>query len=294
MYPGELLSLFPPFPRTNMVFVAMSFDDVFFPRWKEVIEPAALKIKVNNEQLRAHRVDLANKNDSLITEIVKNISECRLFLADISTIGYLPIGAGQNKPIRNANVLYEVGIAHAYRLPEEVILLRSDKDPLDFDIAGVRVHSYDPSNKEQSMEIVTNLIMSSLTSIDDRKHIAVEKAVQTLDVTMYFLLQESLVDIQHPRMQTMKDVISNTERLAAINRMLSSGLFEAKFKELTPDTFDMPFNEVISYVSTPFGRNVLARAREKNKFNEALAGFLQTEKGREFFKEKQGDKKNNS
>lgn len=294
MYPGELLNLFPPFPRTNMVFVAMSFDDAFSPRWTEVIEPAASKIKVNNEQLSAHRVDLANKNDSLITEIVKNISECRLFLADISTIGYLPIDAGKNKPVRNVNVLYEVGIAHASRLPEEVILLRSDKDPLDFDIAGVRVHRYDPENKKQAIEVVTNLIMSSLKSIDDRKHIAVEKAVQALDVTMYFLLQESLVDIQHPGMQTMKDVLSNIERLAAINRMLSSGLFKAKFKELTPDTFDMPFNEVISYVSTPFGRSVLAKAREKNNFNEAFKAFVKTEKGKTVLRKNQGEKENKS
>lgn len=129
MYPNELLNLFPAFPRTNMVFVAMSFDDIFFSRWKEFIKPAASKITVGSERLRAHRVDLTRKNDSLITEIVKNISECRLFLADISTIGYLPIDAHKNKPIRNANVLYEVGIAHACRLPEEVILLRSDNEP---------------------------------------------------------------------------------------------------------------------------------------------------------------------
>ena len=284
MYPGELLNLFPPFPRTDMVFVAMSFDDAFLPRWVEVIQPAASSVEVNNKKLSAHRVDLVNKNDSLITEIVKNISECRLFLADISTIGYLPIDARKNKPIRNANVMYEIGIAHACRLPEEVIILRSDNDPLDFDIAGVRIHSYDPTNKKEASLVVQNLIINALDSIDDRKHMTVEKAVQSLDITAFLLLQESLVEIQHPRMRSMRDIAANTERVAAINRMLSAGLFETKFKELTSDAFtsDMPFNEVISYVSTPFGRNVLAKARQKSNFIDAVQGFLKTEKGKEF------------
>jgi len=123
MYPAELLNLFPPFPKTNMVFVAMSFDPKFKPRWTNVLHPAAAKIAVNKNELFAHRVDLANKNDSLITEIVKNISECRLFIADVSTIGYLPIDGKTNKPIRNSNVLYEVGLAHACRLPENWILI---------------------------------------------------------------------------------------------------------------------------------------------------------------------------
>jgi hypothetical protein len=163
-------------------------------------------------------------------------------------------------------------------------LRQNDNDPLDFDIAGVRIHSYDPTNKKEAFLVVQNLIINALDSIDDRRHITVEKAVQTLDVTAFLLLQESLVEIQHPRMRLMRDIAANTERIAAINRMLSAGLFETKFKELTSDAFtsDMPFNEVISYVSTPFGRSVFARAREKSNFIEAVQGFLKTEKGKEF------------
>ncbi len=266
MYPGELLNLFPAFPRKNMVFVAMSFDKAFLTRWKDIIEPAVSEIEVSHQKLSAHRVDLAFKNDSLITEIVKNISECKLFLADISTIGYLPIDSGKNRPIRNANVFYEVGIAHSCRLPEEVILLRSDNDPIDFDIAGVRVHNYDPENIEQSIQTIRKLIERSLKSIDDRRYISVEKAVQTLDVDMYSVLQESIVEIPHPPMRTLGNVVTNSGRISAINHMLRSGLLEAKFKKLTADTFNMPTNEKISYISTPFGRSVLARAQERNNF----------------------------
>ena len=108
MYPGELLNLFPPFPRNNIVFVAMSFDPVFTPRWENVIEPAISSTEYNGKKLTGHRIDLTKQSDSIITAIVLNISQCRLVFADISTIGHLDIGSGKKRAIRNGNVLYEL------------------------------------------------------------------------------------------------------------------------------------------------------------------------------------------
>jgi len=283
MYPAELLNLFPSYPKTNMVFVAMSFDKIFNSRWEKILLPAASKVLVNNEPLFSHRVDLGNKNDSLITEIVKNISEARLFVGDVSSIGYLPVSDNANKPIRNANVLYEVGIAHACRLPEEVILIRSDNDQLDFDISGVRVHNYNPDNIDESIDTLVNLMLEALKSIDDRRRISVENASKSVDVTMYYLLQESLKNIPHPSTQTMGEVLSNTERVTAINRLLSLGMFETEFKEFTPELFQGPANEIAHYRVTPFGNAVLMNIREKNNFNNAVTGYLKTKEGRELF-----------
>ncbi len=287
MYPAELMNLFPPFPKTNMVFVAMSFDPKFNDRWEKVIYPAALKVLVNNEPLEAHRVDLENKNDSLITEIVKNISESRLVIADVSTFGYLPIDGKTNKPIRNANVLYEVGLAHACRLPEEVILLRSDNDILDFDISGVRVHKYNPDDIEGAIEKVVGLMLNALKSIDDRRRISVENASRSVDVTMYYLLQESIRDIPHPSTRTMGEVLGNTERVTAINRLLGLGMFETIFKEITPELLKGPQNGVASYRITHFGRAVLMHIREKSKFNDAIKELAKTEEGRRMLQEGQ-------
>jgi hypothetical protein len=39
MYPANYFGLFPPFPRENTVFVAMSFDPRFQTRWSNVIVP---------------------------------------------------------------------------------------------------------------------------------------------------------------------------------------------------------------------------------------------------------------
>ena len=85
------------------------------------------------------RVDAHVVSDSLLTKILDGIARCRVFLADISAIG--TVGG---RPVRNANVLYEVGLAHSVRLPEEVLLFRSDDQQLLFDVANVRVNRYDP------------------------------------------------------------------------------------------------------------------------------------------------------
>jgi len=60
-----------------------------------------------------------------------------------------------DRAFRNENVLYEVGIAHSSRLPEEVIFFRSDNDKLLVDLANIRINSYDPDgDPKKSKELV--------------------------------------------------------------------------------------------------------------------------------------------
>ena len=116
MYPAEILNLFPPFARTNRVFVAMSFDERFDAVWDRVFRPAVEALSVDGSTLSAFRVNLARKSDSIITEIVQNIAASRLILADISTMGWYPSDPWQARPIRNSNVMYELGIGCRRRL----------------------------------------------------------------------------------------------------------------------------------------------------------------------------------
>lgn len=151
---------------------------------------------------------------------------------------------------------------------------------MDFDISGVRVHRYNPDNLEEAIELVTKLTSQALKSIDDRKRISVESATKSLDVTMFYLLQESIANIPHPSTSTMGEVLSNTERISAINRLLNLGMFEIEFKEFTPELFRGPANEIASYRATSFGRAALMRIREKYNFNKGLHNFMKNEKDR--------------
>ncbi len=267
-----------------MVFVAMSFDRRFDENWEEIILPAVREVEWQGQRLEAQRIDLSKKSDSIITEIVQCISQSLLVLADITTIGHLEGEGGGLRPIRNGNVLYEVGLAHAARLPEEVLLVRADNDRLDFDIAGVRVHAYEAENREASRVLIRDLIIDALGSVDLRKSLAIERGVQSLDVSMYLLLQESLQDVPHPHIKTFGDALASVERIAAINRLLSAEMFQATFKPLTAEMFNEPVANWITYRSTSYGRTVFAEARNRQKFGEALDAWLKTEEGQKWFK----------
>ncbi|MCE9635641.1 MAG: hypothetical protein K8T90_08045 [Planctomycetes bacterium] len=283
MYPAEVLSLFPPFAHTNEVFVAMSFDRRFDPVWQSVFKPAIEALSIDGQALVAHRVDLSRKSDSIITEIVQRVAQCRLVLADVSTTGWIGRWPGRRRAVRNSNVMYELGIAHASRLPEEVVVVRGDADLLDFDIAGVRVHSY-PSDWKSARTAIQSLLADALRSVDQRRSIAVKRALQTLDPQMYWILQE-FGDIAHPTITTMRDALASLERLGAIQRLLAGGMLQATFGPLPDNFMERPIAELVRYRTTRFGIEVFAAARDAMGFKEALAKWMATDSGKKWLAE---------
>ena len=261
MYPATFFGLFPPFQRTDRVFVAMSFDARFDDRWAQILEPAITNITIEGRELTAHRVDLSRRGDSVLTEILEEIARCRVLVADITTIAIV-----QNRSIRNANVMYEVGLAHAVRLPEEVVLLRSDDDPLPFDVANVRVHTYNPEQQSEAREYVTELIIDALRSIEVAKSQAVQHTCETLDFESWDILYEIAArgNLSHP---SRKDVIEGMgiwragARIAAIQRLLELGAIETDYQQITlrhiGGDSELPKQDLFHYRMTPFGNALL-------------------------------------
>lgn len=263
MYPATYKSLFPSFPRDNSVFVAMSFDSRFQSRYDEVIQPAVRSVLREGTALDAYRVDAREISDSILTDILNGISSARAVLADISTIGYV-----DSTPIRNANVMYEVGIAHATRLPEEVLLFRSDSDPLVFDLANVRVNSYDPDGRpDAARSRVTKAIISTLSEVDSKRRAAVKQAAEALDYVSWMVLASAQPpgNISHPLTATMGQVLGNSGKLNAINRLLDMGALRALFPRVTPELLehDAPAEQFFTYQATPFGSAVFDYGAEE-------------------------------
>lgn len=283
MHPYELLGLFPPFPRDETVFVAMPFLG-FDARWNNVIQPAISEVQFDDKPLKAHRVDLTVKSDSIMAEVVTHIARSRLVLADVSTIGWTRTRFRKVRPVRNGNVLYELGIAHASRLPEEVIVIRSDTDPIDFDLAGVRVHHYDPDERLAAVTTLKHLVTEALKAVDLRRNVAVQRALMSLDLTMYLLLIRGFA-IPHPAASTVGDVLAGAEYVAAINRLLAGGMLETKFKTLEPKMvtgFREPLDQLVSYGITRFGNEVLIAAREKIGYFKAVGEWTETPDGKKW------------
>lgn len=226
MYPLDVFNLFPPFPRNNYVFVAMDFDERFEERWEEVIKPAVRNFpvdgSVNEKQLEPYRVDMSKASESIITEIIYSISNCFLFFADVTTIGRL-----KKKPIRNSNVMYEIGLAHAVRLPAEVILFRSDNDPIAFDINSVRVNRYDPDKKKDvARDLVTEALKSAKKELELQRLFSVQKAVNSLTIDSRECLHKFST-------QNMSDT-ELIERNNSIRQLIDLGIIKASYSDLDP------------------------------------------------------------
>ncbi len=258
MYPANYFGLFPPFPREDTVFVAMSFDAKFDQRWLSVIAPAIRNVQLNGKSLEPVRVDTRLISDSILTEILSGISSSRLIFADVTTLEHVG-----GRPIRNGNVMYEVGIAHAVRLPEEVLLFRSDTDPLLFDLAHVRANTYSPEEKpEEAKKLVSDCMDVALRELDLRRHMAVRKAAEALDYPSWWLLAEgqSGKPLPHPEMKTMGQALGNASRAAAIKRLLELGAMRTSYLALTPEKYeelkDSTAQGIVSYECTDFGRAI--------------------------------------
>lgn len=74
----------------------------------------------------AHRVDQDHLSETIMLKIFDNVQNAPIALCDLSA--------------RNPNVLYELGIRHAYDKP--VVLVQDEKTERIFDVAGISTLPY--------------------------------------------------------------------------------------------------------------------------------------------------------
>lgn len=232
----------------------MSFDQRCDHRWQSVLLPALSDAGICGRPLTPRRVDLSHAGNSILTEILALVTNSLLVVADITALDEL-----NRRPVRNANVLYEVGLAHATRLPEEVLLFRSDASSLDFDVANVRVHPYDPDGDPAgAIRKIISTARDSLTELGLRRRLAIERAREALDPQTFLLLSDAIGDgIRSPALRTVGNVLEGGPRLAAIRRLLDFGAIRAKFMTISADTMkeqlDGPTESLVTFHATAFG-----------------------------------------
>ena len=178
MYPKIFIEYFREHERSKEVFVAIPFSKPFRQRWDDIFVPA-----IEGLGLTPYRVDKRSISDSILTDILSGICRAKLVLADIST---------NKRSSRNGNVMYELGLAHATRMPEEAVIVRSDKGKLLFDINQVRVRSFSPANTRESIDLIKECLVDALKEIDLTRDMIVKKVQKQLDHdSMYVMAMEA-------------------------------------------------------------------------------------------------------
>lgn len=241
MYPARYLGLFPAFPLNDIAFVAMSFADEFKGRRENVIVPA-----IEAAGLQPLFADTRDISDSIITEIVEGIRSSRVIIGDVSV---------DQNGIRNANVMYEIGIAHAARQAEKVLLFRSDDERLLFDLANIRVNSYHPDDElDKARDLMESAIKSAIAEVNLTKNAVVREIVPQLDDSAIHFLIDVATKGPQPEFphKTMDDSLSFSRRHTGMLRLLDFGCISRLSIALTKDG-------PLQYSITPLGRAVFRR-----------------------------------
>jgi len=176
MHPREFMDNFWTIEDTNRVFVMMAF--AHHGVWKNIIEKAIKKAK-----LQPDRADIP-LSGPIPDKILEGIFNARIILVDLSP-QLLKDGKTEDgitmKYLYNWNVAYELGIAHAVRQKEEVILISQTIEKIPFDIQHWHIHLYDPQNIDASIEIIANLILNADKSIDHSRSLLVQREAKKLE-----------------------------------------------------------------------------------------------------------------
>lgn len=109
------------------IFVVMPFSETWSDETYDMIKEVC-----NNLDINLNRADEILGSQSIYDDIITNIIESDIIIADIT--------------VKNANVFYELGYAHA--LKKKVILIRQPCDNVPFDIAQFRYIEYELNFKK--------------------------------------------------------------------------------------------------------------------------------------------------
>lgn len=179
MYPKLYLDAFRSFERTPEVFVAMPFASQFENRWRKLFRPAIISC-----QLKPFRIKENIVGDSIPVDILKGIGRAKLILADISDEF-----DRNERTAPNPNVMYELGIAHTARLPEEVIVLRDKESKVaPFDIRHIRWNEFSEKNVKKAHDKIKKLIKLAEKEIDVIKDLMVERTMEAMDSDLFSFL----------------------------------------------------------------------------------------------------------
>lgn len=231
MYPKKFWNEFRLLKWPDEVFVGMWFDDEnVSKRYFPIIEKA-----ISQTLLKPRFLKKIITGDSIPIDIMEGIIECKLVIFDIS-----PITKIGDDYIRNSNVMYELGLAHTWRNPEEVIVLRDDNGNLPFDVSQMGVVQYDLGDKVTSIEEIKKTILFRLNQIEKIQRSIVRKAAESLTIQAYTLLRLSKGKIFHSA------GLTQDQKILAIPVLLSLGLVEM-----------LTDNQGYGYHPTPLGKAVI-------------------------------------
>jgi hypothetical protein len=166
---------------TNMkeIFIAMSFDNQYENVYTDLIIPSIKKLNTElkkEEQLSIYRAKDPKYTRSGWIDILEHLYTARIVLGVLSG--------------DNANVFYELGIAHATQQIERQLLIAEKDYKPKFDLKDLIYTKYDPDNVSASVDELSDSIRDTLKLYDIKKDRIVSKAKKKLSYYEFDVMLE--------------------------------------------------------------------------------------------------------
>ena len=194
MYPLTYYETFMRYEASDQVFVAMPFSPTFQRAYETTIEPAICAVRVSGKPLLPRIINRGTTGSPDIHEqIFDAIVHSRLVLADMTVQSSYEADNGTRRWQANANVAYEVGLACAWRNPEDILLIHQPhpQHSYSFDVQNLRHLRYDPADPSSIWTISDESVRALNRSAFLAKHTYL-KLVQSLSPSaIQYLRQES-------------------------------------------------------------------------------------------------------
>lgn len=225
MYPRTYFETFMRYEAKDQVFVAMPFTGPFRKAFETVIEPAVRRVSVNGRPLSARIINRATSGAPDIHEqIFDAVLHSRLVIADMTVQSTCVVDDGSSRWQANANVTYEVGLASAWRNPEDILLIHQSHSghTYGFDVQNLRHVQYEPDSAA-SIALLTDEIVRALNQSTFLAQAAYQKLVESVSPSAaQFMHQEAarafpVIAFQSPDLGVMD------ARVHAITELLNYG-----------------------------------------------------------------------
>ena len=207
--------------------------------------------------------------ESVVKDILDGIAHARLVLADI-TSSRMTDADGLDWPQRNGNVMWEVGIAHTMRLPDEVLMVRSDNDESIFDLTQFRAFQYDPSNVSQARRLLKALGQDRLKSLDQSKSDYVRRCAEALTSVA---TKNLLFGVPHDGSRFQVEWTLGTS--VSWSPLFELGLVRGASFTAVPGPKPVTYDIQTDCVITPLGQWVVGHIQNRITISKELKGEIQ-------------------
>ena len=173
----------------------MPFSKPFQYAYQSVIEPATKSVSVNGKALQPRIINRGTTGSPDIHEqIFDAIIHSRLVIADMTVQSKYVGDDGTTRWQANANVAYEVGLACAWRNPEDILLIHqaSPDHSYSFDVQNLRHVPY-TAGDASSVRLIADELVRAINQSRFLANQSFLQVIQTLSPSaIQFMHQESL------------------------------------------------------------------------------------------------------